>query len=250
MQKSVVIDCFPDRLRYYSEGYAIVAIDVIRATSTAVTAVAMGRKCYPVPSVETAFRLAATLERPLLVGEIGGEMPDGFDMNNSPAELARQDFSRPVILLSSSGTKLLHYASRCEAAYLACLRNYEALGKYLAGRYPRIAVIGAGSRGEFREEDQMCCAWVADALLRSGYGSRDSRTVQIVECWRGLSPNAWINGKSAAYLRRTGQTQDLDFILHNINDLTDVYKLISNGENYSEVIRIPVAKAESDSTAA
>ena len=28
----------------------------------------------------------------------------------------------------------------------------------------RVAVIGAGSKGEFREEDQICCAWIAAGL--------------------------------------------------------------------------------------
>ena len=33
--RSVVIDCLPDSVRRYREGYAIVAIDVIRATTVA-----------------------------------------------------------------------------------------------------------------------------------------------------------------------------------------------------------------------
>ena len=88
--RSVVIDCFPDSVRRYREGYAIVAIDVIRATTTAVTAVAMGRRCFPVPSIEHALPIAARLDQPLLVGELGGNMPYGFDLTNSPAELAQR----------------------------------------------------------------------------------------------------------------------------------------------------------------
>ena len=49
--------------------------------------------------------------------------------------------------------------------YVACLRNYSALIAYLAAHHPMVAVIGAGSRGEFREEDQLCCAWIAEGLL-------------------------------------------------------------------------------------
>ena len=104
MDRTVVIDCFPESVRHYREGYALVAIDVIRATTTAVTAVNMGRRCFPAPSIEIALPLAARLNNPLLVGELGGNMPYGFDMNNSPAEMAhRDDLMRPMILLSSSG---------------------------------------------------------------------------------------------------------------------------------------------------
>src|SRR5438477_11347294 len=36
LQKKVVIDCFPESVETYRNGYAIVAVDVIRATTTAV----------------------------------------------------------------------------------------------------------------------------------------------------------------------------------------------------------------------
>src|SRR5215467_8428007 len=121
MRKTVVIDCFPESMQSYRDGYAIVAVDVIRATTTAVTAVAHGRKCYPVPSLEAAVPLAAKLTNPLLVGELGGSMPYGFDLNNSPAELAiRTDIHRPMLLLSTSGTRLICGAVESQAMYVAC----------------------------------------------------------------------------------------------------------------------------------
>src|SRR6266571_8948580 len=108
MTKEVVIDCFPESLEYYRNGYAIVAVDIIRATTTAVTGVALGRRCFPAPSLEAAVPLAAKLTNPLLVGELGGSMPYGFDLNNSPADLTvRTDIHRPMILLSTSGTKVM-----------------------------------------------------------------------------------------------------------------------------------------------
>jgi len=81
--KEVVIDCFPESVENYRRGYAIVAVDIIRATTTAITGVALGRRCYPTPTLEAAVPLAAKLTNPLLVGELGGSMPYGFDMNNS-----------------------------------------------------------------------------------------------------------------------------------------------------------------------
>ncbi len=226
MQETVVIDCFPDSVRFYRKGYAVVAIDVIRTTTTAVTVVAMGRRCFPVPSIEAAFLLAGKLDDPLLVGEFGGKMPDGFEINNSPAELAlRTDIFRPMILISSSGTKLIHAAGQCDAAYLACFRNHASLARHLVGRHPRVALIGAGSRGEFREEDQMCCAWIARDLIKAGYKPKNGRTVEIVERWGGAAPKACAEGKSVDYLRSSGQLEDLDFILAHINDLDAVFTL-------------------------
>jgi len=36
MRKSVVIDCFPENVELYREGYAVVVIDVIRTAAKAV----------------------------------------------------------------------------------------------------------------------------------------------------------------------------------------------------------------------
>ena len=98
MPGTVTIDCFPESAVRYRDGHAVVAIDVVRATTTAITAVAMGRRCFVVPTVEAAFALATKLNQPLLVGEQRGVMPEGFDINNSPAALlARDDLHRPAI---------------------------------------------------------------------------------------------------------------------------------------------------------
>ncbi|HLF14812.1 MAG TPA: 2-phosphosulfolactate phosphatase [Bacteroidota bacterium] len=235
---TAVIDCFPESVRRYREGYAVVSIDVIRATTTAVTAVARGRRCFPVPSIEMAVPLAARLDHPLLVGELGGNMPYGFDMNNSPAEIDhRDDIMRPMILLSSSGTQLIHNATDCDAAYVACLRNYAATVAHLVDRHKHVAIIGAGTRGEFREEDQMCCAWIAEGLIHAGYKAEDEKTVEIVRRWSGAPPDACAKGNSAEYLRKSGQVRDLDFILGHVNDLDSAFMM-----KHGEVTRIPISE--------
>jgi 2-phosphosulfolactate phosphatase len=225
MLKTVAIDCFPESVALYRAGYAIVAVDVIRATTTAVTVVATGRRCFVVPTTEAAFRLAQTLDNPLLVGELKGDTPYGFDMNNSPAELATHcDILRPVILLSSSGAGLMYEAGKCEAAYLACFRNYSFAARFVR-HHPRVAVIGAGSRGEFREEDQMCCAWIGAELMKNGYEPKETRTVEIIERWRDMPASACGTGSSAKYLVSSNQARDLEFILTHVNDLEAAFLL-------------------------
>ena len=220
MSKSVVIDYLPESARHYRDGYAIIAVDVIRATTTAVTAVSMGRRCFPVPSMEVGVPLAARLDNPVLVGELGGNMPFGFDLTNSPAEIAsRNDTLRPMILLSTSGTVLIHNAKTSDAVYAACLRNYKATIQHVAERHHRVAVIGAGSRNEFRREDQFCCAWLAQGLIEAGFEPEDTRTTEIVDRWRDASPEVIREGNSARYLMKTNQVRDLMFILDHINDL-------------------------------
>ena len=226
MPETVAIDFSPERATTYGDDAAIAAVDVIRATTTAVTAVALGRECYPVPSLEVAVPLAARLHQPLLVGELGGNPPYGFDLTNSPYELAhRTDVERPMILLSTSGTRLISAPQRAEHLYVACLRNWRAQAKWLVGRHDRVVVLGAGTRGEFREEDQLCCAWIARELLAAGYRPHDQRTRKIVDQWGEQPVEALLVSRSVTYLRETGQDDDLEFVLDHVDDLDQTFEM-------------------------
>lgn len=241
MERTVTIDFLPESGTRYRAGYAAVAIDVIRATTTAVTAAQTGRRCFPVPSIEAALPIAAVLDRPLLAGELGGNKPYGFEITNSPAEVAaRRDLHRPMILLSSSGTQLIHNAAGADAVYLGCLRNVSALVRHLAASHPRVAVLGAGTRGEFREEDQMGCALVAAGLVDAGYRATDELTASTIDRWRGRPLDAWRGSQSVKYLERTGQTRDLDFILAHLDDLDAVHRVVDG-----EVVEVPARRASS-----
>ena len=176
-------------------------------------------------------------------------MPYGFDMNNSPAELeARTDTHRPMILLSTSGTRLICGAEKWQAVYVACLRNYTAQISYLAEHHPKIAVIGAGSRAEFREEDQLCCAWIAEGLLKMGYETENASTISIIEQWSGVPVDTICNGASAEYLRNSGQSRDLEYILAHVDDLNEVYRY-EQGQvvNVTAKLLIHSREKESDS---
>lgn len=231
MNKRFIIDGLPESAMGYRTGWAVVTIDVIRATTTAITAVAAGRQCFPAPSLDGALWLASVLEKPILAGELDGDMPATFDLNNSPAELSlRSDVWRPLVLLSSSGSKLMCNAMGSDAAYVACLRNHSSISQELVAQgYPRIALLGAGSRGALREEDLLCCAWIGAELARNGYSPEDQRTLNILERWGNARTADCLISKSVDYLKRTRQLADLDFIISRVNDLDRVF-LLRGGE--------------------
>ena len=218
--RTVTIDCFPESLSRYRTGHAVVAVDVIRATTTAVTAVFGGWRCFPASSIEAAVELARGWEDALLVGELGGHTPYGFHLTNSPVEFAapRNADGRPIILLSTSGTRLLCDASQDVAVYAACLRNITAQAETLVARHRNVAIVGAGARGEFRSEDQLACAWIAALLVDAGYQPLGD-TAEIIHRWKAVPVETIAQGNSAAFLRRTGQLRDLDYILAHIDDV-------------------------------
>ena len=200
---------------------------MLRATTTAVTAVALGRRCLPVPSLEAAVALARRLEGAVLGGELGGHMPYAFEVTNSPVALSqREDVERPLILLSSSGTRMLSAADdAADEVYVGSLRNVRATADAAAAGDRRVIVVGAATRGEFREEDQLCCAWIAARILDAGYAPADARTTELVERWRDEPADALTVSKSVAYLRNTDQLRDLDFVLEHVDDLELAFRM-------------------------
>jgi 2-phosphosulfolactate phosphatase len=223
---TVTIDCFHEHLAAPRADEVIVAIDVIRASTTAITAAAIGKPLFPAGSIEAAVRLAADLDRPILAGELGGVQPYGFDLQNSPTQIAALDeSSRPIILLSTSGTRLMAEASLHAPTFVACLRNVRAVAAHLAELSLDVRILGADSRGEFREEDQLCAARIARALTTAGYAPCGFGTVDVLERFGEAPDDAFLEGRSARYLLDTGQHADLEFVLEHVDDLDRAFVL-------------------------
>ena len=219
MTGSVVIDALPERAACYRNTHAVVAVDAFRATTTIVTALANGRRVFPVATVAEAAEVAAGLPDPLLAGELAGERPANFEINNSPYRLSGRSDRRPLVLLSSAGTQLLANARGSVAVYVACFRNLGATADYVASRHRRVAVIGAGTRGEPRAEDQMACAWIALRLTQQGFQPEDSMTRQEIDRWAAADITFINDGPSADYLRSSGQEDDIAYVLSHVDDL-------------------------------
>ncbi len=219
MKASFAIDALPESAAAYRDTHAIVVVDVFRATTVIVTALFCGHRIFPVASVAEAMTVAQGLKEPVLAGEQAGIKPDTFDLNNSPAAIAALAGHRPVVLLTSAGTQLLAQARGASAIYVACLRNIRATAEHIAANHHRVALIGAGTRGEPRPEDQMVCAWLGERLLAAGFAAENQRTLTEVEVWRGARPEELIGSPSVDYLRSTRQEADIDFVLAHVDDV-------------------------------
>jgi 2-phosphosulfolactate phosphatase len=226
----VAIDCFPGTTARYAADHRIVVVDVIRATTLAVSAAITGRRCIVAAGPDEAVAIRRQLGGALLAGELGGDMPSGFDMNNSPADLElRTDVERPLVMVSSSGAPLmLEGGGLDDGADVACFRNFSAVARELIGNYDRVAIIGAGSRGEFREEDQICCAWLGGLLTDAGYMAENDETNRIIERWRHAPATASEISNSVGYLSKSGQLRDYDFIVDHIDDVDQACSIVGN----------------------
>ena len=69
--------------------------------------------------------------------------------------------------------------------------------------------------------------WLRIALQNlhdeAGYVAEDKQTSDVVERWGTAKAYECLISRSVAYLKRTGQVEDLEFILDRINDLDETY---------------------------
>src|SRR3972149_7806216 len=93
------------------EEKTVIVIDVLRASSTIVTALNNGAKdIIPVESQEDATRLMQEIGRKyvLLCGEKGGQKIEGFDFGNSPYEYTQEVIQdKTLIFCSTHGSRAI-----------------------------------------------------------------------------------------------------------------------------------------------
>ena len=169
----------------------VVAIDVLRAFSTAAYALAAGvREIILVGTVEEAFQLRQRFPDYLIMGEDNGLPVLGFDFSNSPAELilsqhngAHDLHGRVMIQRTSAGTQGIVHSQRANNLLATSFVVASATARAIRQINPEsltfvITGIAAGSR--FNASD--------DAL--AAFGDEDAACAEYIECLlAGLSPD-------------------------------------------------------------
>jgi 2-phosphosulfolactate phosphatase len=131
----------------------IVVVDVLRATSTIVQALAAG---YERVLCADGLERARALARPdrTLAGERRGRRPDGFTLGNSPREtLAPGRRRRELVLATTNGTPAIVRAGALGGeVVIASLLNLGAVAEVVAGAHD-VLVLCSGTGGRAALED-------------------------------------------------------------------------------------------------
>ena len=154
-------------------GSAVVVIDVLRASTTIVHALAAGAvEILPFLKVSEARARAAKLgPEALLCGERDGVRVDGFQLGNSPAEYTPQRVSgRRLVLTTTNGTRALQRAVAADSVCIGAFVNRAAVVRRLQ-QAEDVVLLCAGTRGEITRED----ALLAGALIAQLAECRDLR---------------------------------------------------------------------------
>jgi len=147
----------------------VVAIDVIRAFTTAAYAFAAGvREIMLVGTVEEAFALREAMPDALMMGEVGGQHIPGFDFSNSPAALVGLDLAgRRMIQRTSAGTQGIVRSVHADQLLAASFVCAGATARYLLARAPEhVTLVATEVRSDVTGDEDVACAEYLALLLR------------------------------------------------------------------------------------
>lgn len=146
----------------------VVVVDVVRATTTIIEALANGaRAIYPTDSTEDAVRLASSLGREdtLLCGERKGRKVEGFDLGNSPAEFTAEAVQdKKLVMSTTNGTRALRVGQESGRLLPCAFTNLGAVASAIA-EDDHIIIVCAGQDDSFSLDDALCAGHLIQRLL-------------------------------------------------------------------------------------
>jgi 2-phosphosulfolactate phosphatase len=229
------------RKRDLSETTCVV-FDVLRATSSMVTALANGAEAIvPVSEIAEALEIKRKEPDVLLAGERDGLRIEAnltgsmsFDLGNSPREFTKEKVAgKKIVITTTNGTRALRSCAHAESVLVSSFLNLKATGEYLQTRLPlELIVICSGTFEQPALEDVLAAGALCDCLDRSDFKPDYSDSVGMaVSLFHEMSRNlgfAMTISRNARRLSSRPELQDdvaycaqrdiYDFVAHMRTD--------------------------------
>lgn len=161
----------------------VVVIDVLRASSTIVTALMNGAKAViPVADMGEASKISMNVDSDnyLLCGEKDGEKIEGYDLGNSPLEYSKDVVKgKTLIFNTTNGTKAIKKTLGSSQVFIASFLNVGTVVKQLSELNKEIVLVCAGWKGRLAFEDMLLAGNIIHDLCEGSLGdnARDGAKV-------------------------------------------------------------------------
>jgi len=174
---------FLDQRAQLSETVCVV-FDVLRMTSTIVTAVANGAESImPVGDIADAWAEKNKRPEVLLAGERGGDRIENFEFGNSPREFTKRKVAgKALVLTTTNGTRALLACASAKKVLIASFLNLSATADFLLKDPPsRLLIVCSGTFDQAAYEDALGAGALCD-LLWSRYESGEIADSALIAC--------------------------------------------------------------------
>lgn len=150
-------------------GKTTVVIDVLRASTTIITALSNGAKeIVPVGTVEFAVKVSGGIfgGQTLLGGERNTKKIEGFALGNSPAEYTKEIVAgKSIVFYSTNGSRAIVKAKYSANLFVCSFNNLKTMAKHLKKLNEDVVVLCAGNNNFFSLEDSVCAGMLVNELF-------------------------------------------------------------------------------------
>ncbi len=200
-------------------GKAVAVIDVLRASSTMITALNNGAKAViPVADMDMAGKISQGMDSPqyLLCGEKDGEKIEGYHLGNSPLEYTRETVrDKTIIINTTNGTKAVKKATPAEQVVIGCFLNLERTVHFLEKTPYPVVLVCAGWRGKLSLEDLLCGGQIIHELNGGQLSEEAPDAVKMAfECYQKYGDDVEAAVQSSDHARRLKGKIDPQDIVH------------------------------------
>jgi 2-phosphosulfolactate phosphatase len=146
---------------------AVVALDILRATTTIAAALQAGVSQIRIfPTTDEAARAAADHGgRRILCGEVKCLPPPGFDLGNSPDAFKPDLHAGQTLFMSTTnGTRAIVAAREAKLLLTGALVNASAVAQALSRHASNVILLCAGTDGRIAMEDLIGAGAIIDHL--------------------------------------------------------------------------------------
>ena len=193
-------------------GQVAVIVDILRASSTIVTALGEGvTHVFPVASLAECIAHGQQ-HGCLTAAERDGIQEAGVDLGNSPfgfLDAARPVRGRALAISTTNGTAALRRSLAAEAVVVGAFLNLTAVEAFLRAQQRDVLVVCAGWKGQFCLEDSVFGGALAERLANA-FDVRGSDAALA-------ALHLWEQGKAdlAAYLLQSSHVRRLNSLEAN-----------------------------------
>ncbi len=149
---------------YEVTGHIVVVVDILRATSCMVTAIAHGvTHIAPFAALEDCRAMKP--RGYLISGERDGSRVDGFDFGNSPFEYQDPALKgQKIALTTTNGTQAIAKSIGAKELIIGAFLNLRAVVEHLRASSHDVLVVCAGWKGKINLEDTLFAGALVHAL--------------------------------------------------------------------------------------
>jgi 2-phosphosulfolactate phosphatase len=225
--------CFSPELIHLHEvtGKLVVVVDIFRATSTMVAALAHGvTEILPFADLEACRAMQS--QGYLIAAERDGLTAPGFELGNSPVAYTAGAYSgRKLAMTTTNGTVAIEKSKGAAEILIGAFPNLKATVTYIQSRDLDVLIHCAGWKGRFNLEDSLYAGALVQALGES-HANREDGAIAMGSLFTQVGENLATYLSQAAHAKRLqnhGIEADIDFCL-SLNLYDQVVGVSQKGE--------------------